>query len=273
MKMQYKLVVSDFDGTLRRSEGGISDGNVRAISDYVKAGGIFALCTGRMASSIRPYAKSLGLKGLLAAYQGAIIEDIESGKLVRDARIPSEKAAAVCRRLEECGHHIHVYDGDTFYSNRADEFLRKYERICGVKAEIAPNISETVEKKRICPHKILVMCAPEERAAAYSFAREAFGKDLYVTTSSEFLVEIVVKGTDKGGALEYLAEHYGVPLAQTIAIGDNLNDLPMVEKAGLGVAVENGEKELKEAAGFVTRTCDEDGVAYVIRKFGLGETV
>ena len=60
MKMQYRLIVSDFDGTLRRTEGGISDGNIRAISEYVEAGGVFALCTGRMASSIRPYAKELG---------------------------------------------------------------------------------------------------------------------------------------------------------------------------------------------------------------------
>ena len=265
--------MSDFDGTLRRSEGGISEGNVRAISEYAEAGGVFALCTGRMTSSIRPYAKKLGLKGLIAAYQGAIIEDIESGKFVRDARIPSDRAADICRRLEARGHHIHVYDGDMFYSNKADELLREYERICGVKAEIAPNISETVERKGVRPHKILVMCTPEERAEAYAFAEKEFGSELYVTTSSEFLVEIVRKGSDKGGALEYLAEHYGIPLSQTIAVGDNINDLSMVEKAGLGVAVENGEKELKEAADFVTRTCDEDGVAYVIRKFGLGENL
>ena len=271
MKMQYRLIVSDFDGTLRRTEGGISEGNVRAVAEYVETGGVFALCTGRMASSIRPYAKELGLKGLLAAYQGAIIEDIESGKFVRDMRIPCEQAADVCLRLEKEHYHIHVYDGDRFYSNKADGLLREYERICGVKAEIAENIAEEVEKYGICPHKILVMCAPEEREKAYSFAEREFGSELYVTTSSEFLVEIVRKGSDKGGALEYLANHYGIPLSQSVAVGDNINDLPMIQKAGLGVAVENGEKALKEAADFVTRTCDEDGVAYVIRKFGLGE--
>ena len=273
MKMQYRLIVSDFDGTLRRTEGGISEGNVRAISEYVEAGGVFALCTGRMVSSIRPYAKQLGLKGLLAAYQGAIIEDIGSGKTVRDMRIPCNRAAEVCRRLESGNYHIHVYDGDVFYSNMEDELLRGYVHTCGVQPVIAPHISETVERKGICPHKILVMCPPENRAEAYSFATEAFGKDLYVTTSSEFLVEIVVKGSDKGGALEYLAEHYGIPLSQSVAIGDNINDLPMIQKAGLGVAVENAEKALKDAAGFITRNCDEDGVAYVIRKFGLGEQI
>ena len=271
MTMQYRLIMSDFDGTLRRTEGGISEGNVRAISEYVEAGGVFALCTGRMVSSIRPYAKQLGLKGLLAAYQGAIIEDIGNGKTVRDMRIPNERAAEVCRRLESENYHIHVYDGDVFYSNMEDELLRGYVHTCGVQPVIAPHISETVKSKGICPHKILVMTPPEERERAYSFAQKEFGGDLYVTTSSAFLVEIVRNGSDKGGALEYLAEHYGIPLSQSVAVGDNINDLPMIRKAGLGVAVENGERALKEAADFVTRTCDEDGVAYVIRKFGLGE--
>lgn len=274
MGMQYKLIVSDFDGTLRRTEGGISEGNVRAITEYVSAGGVFALCTGRMMSSILPYAKQLGLKGLIAAYQGAIIEDIESGKYVRDERITNRAAIEICRALEEKNYHIHVYEGDAFYSSENDEFLFLYEQICGVKAQVAPrSISVTVEEKAICPHKILVMCAPQERDGVFTFVHERFGKDFYVTTSSELLVEIVVKGCNKGGALEYLAHHYNIPLSQTVAIGDNLNDLPMIEKAGLGVAVENAETPLKEAADFVTRSCDEDGVGYVIRKFGLGEGV
>lgn len=271
MEMRYRLIVSDFDGTLRRTEGGISEGNIRAVSEYVEAGGVFALCTGRMASSIRPYAKQLGLKGLLVSYQGAIIEDIAGGEIVRDVRIPNAESVVICRDLEQQGYHIHVYDGDVFYSNKADDLLAQYERICGVKAVIEPQLSRLVEQKNIRPHKILVMCRPEERAAACSLIEKMLGDEYYVTTSSDFLVEIVGKGTDKGGALEYLANYYGIPLSQTIAVGDNFNDLPMIEKAGLGVAVQNGEKTLKEAAGFVTRSCDEDGVAYVIRKFGLGE--
>ena len=273
MKGQYRLIVSDFDGTLRRTEGGVSEGNVRAIADFAAAGGIFALCTGRMAASIRPYAKELDLCGLIAAYQGAIIEEIGSGKLVRDMRIPNAQAIVVCRALEKSGYHIHVYDGDKFYCNREDGLLRQYESICGVKAIIEPEISAAVAEKGICPHKILIMCAPQERAKAYSEIRNRFGGELYVTTSSEYLVEIVVRGSDKGGALDYLAAHYGIPLSQTVAIGDNINDLPMIEKAGLGVAVENAEQALKDAADFITRSCDEDGVAYVIRKFGLGEEI
>lgn len=127
--------------------------------------------------------------------------------------------------------------------------LREYERICGVKAEIAPDITGTVARERIRPHKVLVMCPPEERDKAYAFAKKEFGGELYVTTSSEFLVEIVCKGSDKGGALEYLSEHYGIPLSQSVAIGDNINDLPMIRKAGLGRRRGERRKRIERGGG------------------------
>ena len=73
--------------------------------------------------------------------------------------------------------------------------------------------------------------------------------------------------------MEFLSGYYKIPLDKTVAIGDNYNDRPMIERAGLGVAMENGVEKLKKAADFVTKTCDEDGVAYVIEKFGLGGNI
>lgn len=272
MQLKYKLIVSDFDGTLRRTEGGISPTNAESIRRYGEAGGVFALCTGRMTSSILPYARQLGLKGLIVAYQGAIIQDVESGKILRDLRISWRDAAGICAFLQDCDYHIHVCDGDDFYVNKNDEALAAYEKICAVRGIVAERpLSEQVSGRKISPHKILVMCDAKERDRVLSGVRERFGDRFYITTSTENLVEIVANGSDKGGALKFLAGHYGMPLSETIAIGDNFNDLPMVQAAGLGVAVENGEEELKKQADFVTRTCDEDGVGYVIRKFGLGE--
>ena len=274
MQLKYKLIVSDFDGTLRRTEGGISEGNAEAIRRYVEAGGIFALCTGRMASSILPYARQLKLKGPVVSYQGAIVQDAESGAILRDLRLPWQDAADLCKFLEKFDYHIHVCEGDTFYVNKDDEALAAYERICAVHGTVPKEpLSALVEERHISPHKVLVMCEPEERDRALARLREKFGDRFYITTSTENLVEVVAVGSDKGGALRFLAEFYGIPLSDTIALGDNYNDLPMILAAGLGVAVENGEEELKRQADYVTRTCDEDGVGYVIRKFGLGEEV
>ena len=83
------------------------------------------------------------------------------------------------------------------------------------------------------------------------------------------LVELSPKGDDKGEALKFIAKHYGIPIKMTVAIGDNLNDLPMIEAAGTGIAVENAVEDLKECADAVCPSCNDDGVAYVIKKYGL----
>ncbi len=273
MQLQYKLIISDFDGTLRKSSGGISQGNIDAIREYTRQGGIFALCTGRMLSSILPYAKELDLKGYVSAYQGAQIQDIQSGIFLRDQRIPKESAVAICSLLQQKNYHIHVYDGDVFYVNKDDSFRKLYEKICGVTGILSEDIVEKVKENNIAPHKILVACEEYERNAILNDLTEKFGQDFYVTTSTVNLVEIVSKNCDKGDALEYIAKAYGIKLSDTIAIGDNFNDLPMIKRAGLGVAVAGAEEALKKEAGFVTKGCDEDGVGYVIEKFGLGKNV
>lgn len=272
--LPYRLIVSDFDGTLRRTAGGISDENLSAVEKYTEAGGVFALCTGRMPISILPYARQLGLKGLIASYQGALIKDIESGAIVRDGRIPVSDAVQICSFLQKNGLHIHVYDGDILYVNQDDEFRKLYEKACNVRGLLTPfAISKIVEEKGISPHKIVVVCESALRDEILKTVEKSFGDQFYITTSTENLVEIVMQGCDKGGALRYLAEYYNIPIGQTVAIGDNYNDLPMLKAAGFGVAVENGEEALKRQAGFVTKSCDDNGVAYVIRKFGFGEKI
>ena len=82
------------------------------------------------------------------------------------------------------------------------------------------------------------------------------------------LVEISPLGETKGRALEFLADYYGVKIGETCAVGDNLNDLSMIEAAGCGVAVGNAAKGLLDRAKYVTVTNDEGAVARVIEDFG-----
>ena len=158
-ELQYKLIVSDFDGTLHRSEGGVSEETIETVRRYTDAGGTFALCTGRMPKAILPCARQLGLSGLVGAYQGAVIEEIGSGKLVRDGRIPTDDAIKICTFMQENGWHIHVYDGDDLYINMDDDFRAWYEKTCNVRGILTPfDISATVREKNISPHKIVIMC-------------------------------------------------------------------------------------------------------------------
>lgn len=74
-KINYPLIISDFDGTLLRTDGTISEETKSAISGYIAAGGTFGICTGRMYTSILPRAKALGLKGIVASYQGSVLTE------------------------------------------------------------------------------------------------------------------------------------------------------------------------------------------------------
>ena len=89
-KINYPLIVSDFDGTLVNSDGSISEKNKKAITEYVEAGGAFAISTGRLPGGILPRVKELGLKGKVCCCQGAIIIDAESKEVLLEGKLSLE---------------------------------------------------------------------------------------------------------------------------------------------------------------------------------------
>ena len=269
--MRYQLFLSDFDGTLVRGDGTVSEENIRAIEAYRAAGGIFAVVTGRMLTSILPRLGEIGLDdGLAVAYQGAVIADVRTGKLLRSCAFTHTHALKAIRYFEKCGYHVHVYTVDDFWSNMDDEPLRLYEKICGVKGKIERNLSDMVASKKPEVVKVLAMVGESEREKVLIKTREALGEEFFVTCSSSFLVEVMPKGQNKAGAVDFLSSYYRIPHERIAAIGDQLNDLPMLERAGGRFAVENAEKALKEKATVVS-SCEENGVAEAITKYALGD--
>ena len=98
---------------------------------------------------------------------------------------------------------------------------------------------------------------------------EKFGSEFDVTCSAQVLVEVSPLNDNKGEALKFIASHYGVTMDSTVAVGDNLNDLPMIKQAGVGVAVGNAVRELKDAADIVTVSNNDGAVAKIIEKYGF----
>lgn len=261
--MKYPLFLSDFDGTLVRSDGTISEGNKRAIAAYRKAGGTFAVCTGRMLTSILPRLKELGIEdGLVIAYQGATIADVATGKLVKDDGFSREDALRVVRLLEENGRHVHVYTVNDLYANRRDEALEIYEHICGVRATIVSDMSlaDFVEKNNLRVVKALAMVPPEARNALMTELQDRLGEAFVVTCSAAILVEVMPKEQTKAAAVDFLSQKYSIPAEKIAAIGDQLNDLPMILRAGGKFAVSNAAQPLKDAAQVVA-DFESDGVA------------
>lgn len=271
-KINYGLIVSDFDGTLLTSKQTVPEEVKKAISEYVSAGGIFAVCTGRMLASILPQVRALGLKGLVAAYQGTVIADIESGRLLRCGGFSVDDACYICTVLEERGEPINVYADNIMYTTLPadDKLLNMYERITGITARhFDGKMSDFVRANGLYCQKIVSVVGPERKQPLYEYLKEIMGDRFEVTYSAAVLVEVSPKGDDKGMALKFLADHYNIPREKTVAVGDNLNDLPMIREAAVGVAVVNGVEEFRAHADDVCPSCDDGGVAYVIRKYGL----
>ncbi len=270
-QLNCKLIVSDFDGTLANSGNEVDGQNVSAINRYVKDGGIFAVCTGRILPSILPRVREIGLKGLVAACQGSVIADSESGEIIRAVTFSSAEAAEICASLEEMGVNIQAYFLRGFFSNLPEDekHLNMYESIIGVKALHADvSLSEVIKRGEYAFNKFAVMCRKEEQAELYAAIRGRLGGKFDVTCSANVLIEISPYGETKGSALKFLAEHYSVPIGKTCAVGDNLNDLSMLEAAGYGVAVANCSPLLKERVKYITASNDEGAVARVIEDFG-----
>ncbi len=270
-KLNCKLIVSDFDGTLANSQNEVPEQVVNAINSYVSDGGIFAVCTGRILPSVLPRVRRMGLKGLVIASQGSVIADIESGKIIRNKTFNADEPSEICAFLEDIKTNVQAYFKDGFYSDlpEGEKHLKLYEDIIAVKAEhsLKP-LSQTVSLCGRQFNKVATLCRADEQEELYNKIAEKFGERFDVTCSAKVLIEISPPGETKGAAVNFLCSHYNVPIEKCCAVGDNLNDVSMIKAAGVGVAVGNAVQALKDVADYVAATNDEHAVAGVIEKFG-----
>ena len=267
-----KLIVSDFDGTLVNEDGSILESTKQTINAYRKDGGKFAISTGRLPEAIIHRAQELGLKGAVSCCQGAVIMDIESKEVLFSDTIPNKTAVKIAKKMEALGLHIHAYDLWDYYCNMDDEALKFYEKAVRSKAKLSLDkpLSQFIRENQFASYKIVAMVLPEDNERVMQTLKDARIEGCSVTRSSEFMVEVLGTNCSKGTAVEFLAKHFGVELDKTIGIGDQLNDLPMIERAGLGIAVQNADIALKEKANIVTPMTNEDGaIAWAIEQFGF----
>ncbi len=271
-KINYKLIVSDFDGTLIDDNQKIPQKVRKAISEYVECGGVFAVCTGRMLCSILPRVRELGLKGLVIAQQGGVIADIESGRIIKCETIDCNSTAEICKEIENLGFHVNIYCGDDIYTSipENNEYLKIYERIIGVKTKsVKGAVSDFVSENGLSCEKAACLVSESDRVYLYDALSKKLGKKFDVTCSAKVLVEVSPLTVTKGNALKYLCNQFKIPVSSSVACGDNLNDLSMIRAAGVGVAVGNATQELKTEADFIAVTNNSSAIAQIIKKYGF----
>jgi len=268
--MKYKLIVSDLDDTLLDDELKISEKNKKAIADYIVAGGIFTIATGRMTKPMLDVCKELHLTGEAISYQGAAVTDIGSGLAVEETGIPNGIAIEVCRYLDRLGVYYQVYEGSEIHIKRRTPWSELYRKFCDCPfIEHGDGLVDYIMSKGFHPVKILLMEDPILIRGQINELTAVFGEELLVNTSKKWLIEMVNKRINKGTAVAGIAKRLGIVREEVICIGDSSNDLSMIEYAGLGVAVKNADPELKKIAGYVSPSNNDNGVAHVIYQFGL----
>jgi hypothetical protein len=263
----YRLLALDLDGTLVDEGRPLLPHVIEALQQVAKKGITVAIVTGRMHRAALPYAKALNLSIPLISYQGAMVRHTVTDEIIYHQPLPFALAREFISEIQKCDYHINLYLNDNLYVAKATPEVKAYEFITGVTAEIVGNLLQFIDDKQEPPTKVLAITDAKIAPELYAEMHARFNPDLYITRSYATFTEALNPLCSKGKALAELAKSMGISAKETIAIGDNLNDLPMIEWAGLGVAVANADKALKPHADYITEKRVSDGVLEVIEKF------
>ncbi len=271
--MKYKFVAADFDDTLLRSDYTLSERTLNTIRKYVQKGGVFTVATGRMYTSIARYLNVLDVSAPIICYQGGLIADQKTGEILRKSVMSNDLALRLLHELEGRGMYIQMYYDDVLYVKQKTAYTLKYERTNRIQAvETNEPLSEFARRNQVEPTKLLVIEDPVALKRISDEVRAAFATEVLVNLTKPYFMEIASNRASKATAIQFLLDRYGFTKEECIAVGDSMNDVSMIEFAGLGVAMGNAFDEVKKIANYVTLTNDEDGVAEVIEKFCLEES-
>ncbi|MGI6604715.1 MAG: Cof-type HAD-IIB family hydrolase [bacterium] len=263
--MPYRLLALDLDNTLLNAQGEISPGNRRAIQAAQAKGVAVTLATGRMYRSARVFAQDLGVVIPLITYNGALIKD-NAGHIYLDRPVPLSAAAMALQVAREHDIHVNLFVRDELYTDREDDWTERYRRFSRVEPHLVRRLEDYLTEP---PNKVLFMGHPEEISRVRPVLAERLGDSARLTTSSPRFIEIIHPQVSKRSGLEYLLDTLGIRAEEMVVVGDNYNDLEMIDLAGLGVVVANAPPEVQARADYITARNTEDGVAQVIEKFIL----
>ncbi|MDR1599891.1 MAG: HAD family hydrolase [Oscillospiraceae bacterium] len=260
-------IVSDLDGTLVPRESFKLDARTVAAFRAARAAGArIIIASGRSGASTRPYADELrgGLRAddHYIACNGAQVLD-GSGAVIHETAIPVEAAHAAMRWLRERGVYTQAYEETGFVYEMESAYADAYSRSSGLPSRRVDDLIQFLDKPVV---KLLGVDDPARIAGLVAEAGEAFKGILCCTTSEPQFLEISHPDVSKGNALRYLSEELGFDAAGTLAFGDSLNDLSMLEWAGVSVATGNARDEVKARVNRVCGTCAERGPAAVIEE-------
>ncbi len=267
--MGYEMIFSDMDGTLLKNDTEVSEKNNIAIQKAVKKGTQFVICTGRGVFGVERYLKQLNLigkEGYAICQNGGAVYDLRDMSLAIRESFSPKTYAPIAGFARELGLELYYYDDRKFIAETETDRVKQYCKVMGSGVQV---MKEPLKYQGEFT-KSLITGKKEKLLLVQKMVQETAGDELDCFFSSKIFMEVVKKGVSKGNIMEETAKKAGVSLKNIIAIGDSHNDISMIKKAGLGIAVANAEPEVKEIADYITENrCEQDAVAEIIEKFVL----
>ncbi|HEU4964799.1 MAG TPA: Cof-type HAD-IIB family hydrolase [Bacilli bacterium] len=273
--MDYKMLVCDIDGTLLDSNSQLAPQVIEAIREAHKQGVVITLASGRPLRGVVPIARQLGVNVPVILGNGALIVDPLKQETLLHRGLDEATTHAIldviAAHRQWAGVFTHAFEGiDTYY----DRHPGHREALLFVNKD--PQVSQQVESLKQIAHLDPIKVLSIEKTESVkglvqdlrSLAEER--KFNFLSFDHDFpgftFLECFEREATKARAIHHLARELGIAREQIVTVGDNLNDLEMVEYAGLGVAMGNAVPELRAKADWQTTTNDEYGVAHLIRE-------
>ncbi len=268
----YKLIACDLDETLLSLDNTVSQKNVAAIQKADEQGVKFVLATGRGYQTVQGTLQEIGLYDkadeYVISFNGGAVTENKGNRLLHFEGISFEFASELYKRGLNYDVCIHVYTQEEVYVYNLVEEEREHLKTKMEVIEIDRQDIDFLKDEDIV--KVLYMNTDRAYLEAIADDLKDITQDSDVSYSSNRYLEFNQKGVNKGAGIRFLADHLGIDIEETIAIGDNFNDLPMLETAGLAVGVQNMVPDLKEKMDYIAKaTHEEDAIHEVIEKFIL----
>ncbi len=261
-----KMLVLDIDGTIIKKDFTYTKELKETLLRVQDKGVKVVIATGRMHDGAVPLAKELGITAPIVSYQGSMIRNCcDNDDILCKKRMTREQAKKVLNYFREQGVHINAYTGDKLYVEADDDLIKDYINNRFVEYNVIESLDEldldSLDK---------LLCIEEDQGKIGKVVEDLskmFEGELFVVKSMRHYCEVTHIDATKGRAIEFLCDYWGFDISETMAIGDQDNDIEMVKTAGIGVAMGNATESLKAVADFVTKSVDEDGVVYAVEKF------
>ncbi|MFI6515550.1 Cof-type HAD-IIB family hydrolase [Spirillospora sp. NPDC050679] len=258
-------LVTDLDGTLVGRDLRIAEPNLAALRRFTGAGGSVLIATGRSEESALPYYRALGLDTPAILYNGARVVDLSSGTVLYRRCLSAAAWARLTLLFDELPEGVWpvAFSGGRAHVLAESPALREYARRDGI-GTVRIGTWGPLPLDGIT--KVMLICERPELVGAAATALGGFAAEEGVTLmrSESTYLEVLPAGATKGTALRELATARGVPLDRVAAIGDNPNDLDMIQAAGLGAAVGDGDAAVRAAADIVVADCAAGAVADLV---------